>query len=104
MKFKEFWTLAFCENKEPSSKRIMGAITILMSVIYTGYLTVAFGATEIVKDLIVTEITIGGLLLGISNVTDIWKKTAVPPVEPTPEPEPSKVKEEEKEDYVLKNN
>lgn len=82
MSFKQFWTDAFCEKGVASSKRIIGAIMMIAAVAYTGYLTFQYGAIEIVKDLITTLIMMGSLLLGLSNVTDIWKKTVPPPVQP----------------------
>lgn len=63
---REFWKAVFSEGGTPSSKRVA-----------CGYIITAMikdGCTECVKDLLQTIIISGMSLLGLSSVTDIFKK------------------------------
>ena len=64
----------FSEKGIASSKRVLGAIIILVCLACIVYLVIKEGGTSIVKELLDTSMIIGGALLGISSVTGIWKK------------------------------
>ena len=81
---------AFSENGIGSAKRIVGAFMIVCVMFCTIWSCVKFGMIEPVKSVIETEIITAGALLGITSVTNIWRKKS-----PTPEEEKE---ENEKED------
>jgi len=81
---------AFSENGIGSAKRIVGAFMIVCVMFCTIWSCVKFGMIEPVKSVIETEIITAGTLLGITSVTNIWRKKS-----PTPEEEKE---ENEKED------
>lgn len=56
-----------------SSKRLMGVVTLFIVLLCIVYLTVTSGATQIVENLLQTAMITATCLLGISNVTSIWK-------------------------------
>ena len=60
-----------------SSKRVVGALLIIVSLGCIIYLTINEGGTIIVENLIQTALVTGTSLLGISNVTSIWKHGSV---------------------------
>jgi hypothetical protein len=72
-KWQKFWWEVFSENDKPSSKRIVGAFMILCTqvclVIEFGF----HGGNTMVQDLFQFNLIIGASLLGISNITAIWK-------------------------------
>lgn len=70
---KKFIKEIFSENGRGSSKRIVGAITYLFILFFTGWLVVHEGGTPIVENLITTLIISASALLGISSVTNIFK-------------------------------
>lgn len=69
-----FTKLAFSENGDPSSKRILGALYLTTCLGIIVYLAVTRGDTEHVCNLVEMMIGVSGLLLGISSVTGIWKQ------------------------------
>ena len=82
---------AFSENGIGSAKRIVGAFMIVCVMFCTIWSCVKFGMIEPVKDVIETEIITAGALLGITSVTNIWRKKQ-------PMPEEGDKEENEKED------
>lgn len=77
---KRFWELAFSgDNGFISSKRIFGGIIILTVLMCTIVLVFKEGGTNTVQDLLITEIFVGGGLLGLSSVTSIWKRPIILP-------------------------
>lgn len=82
---------AFSENGVGSAKRIVGAFMIVCVMFCTIWSCVKFGMIEPVKSVIETEIITAGALLGITSVTNIWRKKS-------PTPEDSNKEENEKED------
>ena len=70
---KEFLYECFSENGRGSSKRVLACImiTVVLGVLIT--FSITDGCTENVKDIIELVIITAGALLGISNVTSIWK-------------------------------
>ena len=81
--FKEVLLGAFCENGIGSAKRILGAVIIAGVMFCTIWTCVKEGMTENNKHVVETEIITAGALLGLTSVTNIWKKT--PPPSPTNE-------------------
>lgn len=71
---KEFWKSVFFECDTPSSKRVAGTFMVLVSCGCIITAMVKDGYTECVKDLLQTIIISGMSLLGLSSVTDIFKK------------------------------
>lgn len=69
---------AFSENGIGSAKRIVGAFMIVCVMFCTIWSCVKFGMIEPVKDVLETEIITAGALLGITSVTNIWRKHGVP--------------------------
>lgn len=71
---KEFLYECFSENGRGSSKRVLACImiTVVLGVLIT--FSITDGCTENVKDIIELVIITAGALLGISNVTSIWKE------------------------------
>ena len=82
---------AFSENGIGSAKRIIGAFMIVCVMFCTIWSCVKFGMIEPVKSVIETEIITAGALLGITSVTNIWKKKL-------PQPEEEDNEKNEKED------
>lgn len=82
---------AFSENGIGSAKRIVGSFMILCVMFCTIWSCIKFGMIESVKSVIETEIITAGTLLGITSVTNIWRKKL-------PQPEEEEKKENEKED------
>jgi hypothetical protein len=82
---------AFSENGVGSAKRIVGSFMILCVMFCTIWSCIKFGMIESVKSVIETEIITAGTLLGITSVTNIWRKKL-------PQPEEEEKKENEKED------
>ena len=72
--FKEVLIGAFCENGIGSAKRIIGAIMVIGVMFCTIWSCINFGMTENVKSVIETEIITAGGLLGITSITNIWRK------------------------------
>lgn len=72
---------AFSENGIGSAKRIVGSFMIICVMFCTIWSCVKFGMIESVKSVIETEIITAGALLGITSVTNIWRKILPPPEE-----------------------
>lgn len=70
---KSFIYLCFSENGQPSSKRVLGCLMILVILGLLIAFTAGEGCTDNVKDIIELVIITAGALLGISSVTSIWK-------------------------------
>ena len=76
MKEIGFWKQVFSgSNGVASSKRILGAFCLLVCTGIITYLAITQKDSDNVKDLIELLIGISALLLGISSVTGIWKKS-----------------------------
>lgn len=71
---REFWKAVFSEGDTPSSKRVAGTFMVLVACGCIITAMVKDGCTECVKDLLQTIIISGMSLLGLSSVTDIFKK------------------------------
>lgn len=82
---------AFSENGVGSAKRIVGSFMIMCVMFCTIWSCIKFGMIEPVKSVIETEIITAGALLGITSVTNIWRKKS-------PTPEENNQEENEKED------
>lgn len=72
-KWQKFWWEVFSEDGKPSSKRIVGGIMILCTQVCLVIEFALHGANSMVKDLFEVNLIIGASLLGISNITSIWK-------------------------------
>jgi hypothetical protein len=72
--FKDVLIGAFCENGTGSAKRIIGAIMIVGVMFCTIWSCVNYGMTDNNKSVIETEIITAGGLLGITSITNIWRK------------------------------
>lgn len=70
---KEFWREIFSENGIGSSKRIVGALAMLVALGCIIYLTINEGCTNCVEGLLQVLIITSCSLLGLSSVTSIWK-------------------------------
>jgi len=88
---KDIFLGAFSENGIGSAKRIVGAFMIVCVMFCTIWSCVKFGMIEPVKSVIETEIITAGALLGITSVTNIWRKKS-------PMPDENDKDENEKED------
>lgn len=69
----KFFKELFSSQGTISSKRVVGTAIILISMGCIVYLTVKEGAHMIVDDLLTTALILGAALLGVSNITSIWK-------------------------------
>lgn len=69
-----FLRLAFSENGRPSSKRVLGGIIIIGVMFATIWSCCKEGMTENNKFIIETEIICATAMLGVSNITNIWKR------------------------------
>ncbi len=56
-----------------SSKRVIGAATLTIVMCCVVYLTITEGGTRAVEELLSTAMFLSAALLGISNITSIWK-------------------------------
>jgi hypothetical protein len=73
-KWQKFWWEVFSEDEgKPSSKRIIGAIMILCTQVCLIIEFALHGSNSMVCDLFQVNLIIGASLLGISNITAIWK-------------------------------
>lgn len=79
MKTNNFKEIISGENGKLSSKRIMGTVVLVMCLICTSWLVYKEGGTQVVENLLQTLMIMAAALLGISSVTSIWKKGALPP-------------------------
>ena len=60
-----------------SSKRVMGAITLVIALVCMVYLTYIDRGTTVVENLLQTSMIMAASLLGISSITGIWKGNSV---------------------------
>lgn len=67
-------TILSGENGILSSKRVFGSLIILVVLGCTIALVIKEGGTEVVENLLTTAMILGASLLGISSITNIWKK------------------------------
>lgn len=72
-KWQKFWWEVFSEDGRPSSKRIIGGIMIFCTQICLVVEFALHGGNTMVKDLFEVNLIIGASLLGLSNITSIWK-------------------------------
>ena len=70
---KDFFNVCFSEDGRPSSKRVLACIMIIVVLGVLITFSVTEGCTDNVKDIIELIIITSGGLLGISNITSIWK-------------------------------
>jgi len=75
---KDIFLGAFSENGIGSAKRIIAALIITGVMFCTVWSCVKYGMTDNIKSVIETEILTAGGLLGITSVTNIWKKNNLP--------------------------
>lgn len=75
---KDIFLGAFSENGIGSAKRIIATLIITGVMFCTVWSCVVYGMTDNVKSVIETEILTAGGLLGITSVTNIWKKQQPP--------------------------
>ena len=85
--FKEILLGAFSENGVGSAKRILGAVIIVGVMFCTVWSCVKYGMTNNNKSVIETEILTAGGLLGITSITNMWKKSQNTPDETSEEKE-----------------
>jgi len=71
---KEFIKDVLSENGTPSSKRVACTLMVIVACSCIVATIVNDGCTECTKDLLQTIIISGISLLGLSSVTDIFKK------------------------------
>lgn len=71
-----FFLELFSSSGTVSSKRVIGTFTLLIVMGCVIYLTVTEGGTRAVEDLLSTAMLLAAGLLGISNITSIWKGDA----------------------------
>lgn len=98
--FKEVIIGAFCENGIGSAKRILGALIIVGVMFCTIWSCVNYGMTDNNKSVVETEIITAGGLLGITSITNIWKKRNLPVDEEIKEAVREELDKKEKEDLV----
>ena len=75
---KDIFLGAFSENGIGSAKRIIATLIITGVMFCTVWSCVKYGMTDNIKSVIETEILTAGGLLGITSVTNIWKKNNLP--------------------------
>lgn len=72
-KWERFWWLVFSEDGKPSSKRILGALMVFCTQICLIVEFALHGASEMVKDLCEFNLIIGASLIGLNNLTSIFR-------------------------------
>lgn len=65
------------ENGKLSSKRVIGGIAMAVGLICTIVLVARDGSTQVVENLLQTIFIISTTLLGVANVTGIWKNNKI---------------------------
>ena len=75
--FKEMLSEQGYNGSHISSKRVIGLLFAIVSIVCTIYLTIKEGGTIIVENLIQTMLVMSASLLGISSVTSIWKHGSI---------------------------
>lgn len=71
---REFFREMLSENGVGSSKRLVGFISIIVTLGCIIYLTIAEGCSTCVESLLQTVIISACALLGVSSVTSIFKQ------------------------------
>lgn len=71
-----FFKELFSSSGTISSKRVIGTVTLLLVMMCVIYLTISEGGSRAVEDLLSTAMLLAAGLLGISNITSIWKGDA----------------------------
>lgn len=72
--FKQIFLESFCEHEFGSAKRLVGFISILVTLGCIIYLVIAEGCSTCVENLLQTVIISACALLGVSSVTSIFKQ------------------------------
>ena len=62
------------ENKTLSSKRVMGSLVMGVCMYCIVYLVIKDGGTSVVENLLQTAMITAGGLLGVSTISNIWRK------------------------------
>lgn len=94
------------ENGKLSSKRVIGGIAMAIALICTVILVFRDGSNQIVENLLQTVFIISTTLLGVSNITGIWKNSQInvgnnqTQIDISPELEPTETIEQ---DEILQN-
>lgn len=94
------------ENGKLSSKRVIGGIAMAIALICTVILVFRDGSNQIVENLLQTVFIIATTLLGVSNITGIWKNSQInvgnnqTQIDISPELEPTETIEQ---DEILQN-
>lgn len=70
---RQFWREIFSENGNGSSKRLVGAVAMIVALGCIIFLTITEGCTACVEGLLQVLIITSCSLLGLSSVTSIWK-------------------------------
>lgn len=70
---KRFFREIFSDKGYYSSKRVFSAVMIIAVVFVVVYFTLQGSCNDCVKDLATMLLLISATLLGVSNVTNIWK-------------------------------
>lgn len=73
MSFMNFINELFSASGKISSKRVIGTFTLLIVMSCVVFLTIKEGGTRTVEELLTTAMFLAAALLGISNITSIWK-------------------------------
>lgn len=68
-----FFAELFSSSGTVSSKRVIGTFVLVVVMGCVVYLTVIEGGTRAVEELLSTAMFLAAGLLGISNITSIWK-------------------------------
>ena len=93
-------------NGKLSAKRVIGGIAMAVALICTVILVFRDGSNQIVENLLQTVFIISTALLGVSNITGIWKNSQInvgnnqTQIDISPEPEPTETIEQ---DEILQN-
>lgn len=65
------------ENGKLSSKRVVGGFSMFVALVCTIVLVARDGSTQVVENLLQTIFIISTTLLGVANVTGIWKNNKI---------------------------
>lgn len=70
---RRFFREIFSDKGYYSSKRVFSAVMIVCVVFVVVYFTLQGSCNDCVKDLATMLLLISATLLGVSNITNIWK-------------------------------
>ena len=98
---QEVWGNVGSEKARPSSKRIFGGFMILCAQICLLVSFILNGPTEVVKDLIMCDIFTGASLLGLNNITSIWKGGKIGIGENAPKLDDGKKNEDDENESLI---